>query len=313
MKVKLVETLFSKDTSDMLQELAKVQTNEKKILEANESWTLSFFSYRMSRWFSINQCTDTNDERCLVSSQKNHYGFLKDINEMISGLTFMKTRLEKDNIQTRPWQKGIVMLNSGLCSLADYMTKTYRILSIPAGNLTTDPIENFFSRIRLQFSNPSASQFHQAIKRVTLTAGSSVPLSKGRNVTSEDSRSFISSEQILNASSQASAMSVSLEEPWFEFVDGDTLPVGVKENVNLWSSGLILKLVRDCDDCETFFRQFKSSPYCPLSPPPTMLKLLVSVEASLDHNWNQLRNRDNSLVLFRNFIVNHLQSSFETV
>lgn len=311
MRVKIVETLFSVGVSEMLQQMSHRLRLEKKDIAASEAETLSYFVWRIARWFSIHQCTDLNDERCLIQDTRGNQEFLSQITTMMRGLTFMRAHQDRDGTQSRPWQKGFIQLNTGAISLSDYMATGYGMRIFAAGNLTTDPLENHFSRTRQHVTNPSASQFNQVSKQILVTSSSAFKQSADRNATGESelNRSFVSSTQLLNPVPKSSASGSSLHPgSKFDFVTGERLSESRKSDVLFKSSAALAKLVQSCDHCLQFFKQFKSLPYYSVSPSPSMVTLMDSIAATVDHNINSLRNRPGSVKHFTDFIFERVIS-----
>ena len=196
MKVKNVEDLVS---SEMIKQLTDLQTKDEIFgtdSEAAETACLVKFLEMMGEWFHIMQCTDIESDFCLKPGSHNA-DVLENVAECFDK---MKIRNMSGKEERKRIQRGMIFLSNAAKGLLEHVKKESngQITSIALGNITSDTVENHFSRMRYRSPKLTAAGVSSVTRMVSLSGSSHLP--KNRSSTQPEHSAVVSASAILNIS-----------------------------------------------------------------------------------------------------------------
>ena len=168
MKVKNVEDLVAPEMLAQLRELRMTDETFGSDDDAADTSCLIKFLEMMAKWFHIMQCTDIGSDLCLKAGEKDVADILFEVSSC-----FDKMKVENMNgkVERKPIQRGMIMLSNAAKGLLEYVQKDSKgqITSIALGNITSDTIENHFSRMRYRSPKLTAAGISSVTKMISVS------------------------------------------------------------------------------------------------------------------------------------------------
>lgn len=256
MKVKNVELLISDGMIQQLDSLAELEANFGSDDDSVETRSLTRFLSLLNKWFAVMQCTEAASVNALDYNSTTVHHLLKDVAEMFGGMCV--STLKSGKVDRKPIQKGMIMLSNASQRLSEhvYMHSEGEISRIALGHITSDSIENHFSRMRFRSQNFSASEVPRINKMISMT--SSGRLSNSRNSTQAEQANILSSNEILASSgSHPRVFDVST----FVRPVGENSCPNADRDVRKWISKIHESLMGGCSTCGQFLNRRATHDY----------------------------------------------------
>lgn len=210
MRVFPTEVIFSHEVANAIVSASQKFGSPSEITHCQ---TMAAFLHIMADFRII--CTHTGRDQDLVFTPK-HYKLFDLVSSVFDGMKFIRSGKELKSQQLPKYPSGIKRLTACAKDLHDYMVLNHKSPGLPLGHLSTDFIENFFSRIKAGVGNPTPVQFPIRMQAVTLRSTEKIVSSK-QNAPVKDSTSYIPPQAILSSSKAApkpkTSFFVAVDEP----------------------------------------------------------------------------------------------------
>ena len=216
-------------------------------------------------------CSSGNSSHHLTES---HFTTFELVAHVFNSMKFFRAGKAH---QKPKYPSGITRFTKSTIHLFQFLEAKHGIESLPLGELSSDYIENFFSRIKSQSGNPTPAQVSTRMKAVTLKTTDPV-IPRNQNAQPKPSTSYITGKDIELIRPQSPPPN----EP--EFVESSSTTNTDHAIVFSISEELVTHFSQACPSCHQFF--LENYQY------PTSLKPLIRlIMNNIDINVMSLRNR----------------------
>ena len=257
MKVGTAKGVICRDVSCGLK-LASDDMEDDTIL------TTAWFIEIASKWFNI--MTSRNHvlalSLCKPEKHDETITFLRDVIHIFKNLQFMGRGKNKNKPVWKPIQTGVILSTTSMIHIQDLFLKQKNYKFLMTGRFTQDCLENLFSLVRAKQPIPTALQFKDNLKLISVSQYLKCKANSSYDV---DDRDNLLSVLTPEKKSQDTPVTITLPTDWDKNTDSSTLS-NAEQNCLYRIAGYIVDRVEQNDNvCSSCIESFGSRQRCDAS------------------------------------------------
>lgn len=284
MRVYPTEVLFSHELANALVPAAEDFGDEQTV---ELSKTMSAFLHMMANFRMIASHTESDPNLLFDHTQRHLFGIVRRV---FDTLTFSRNGKALTGPQKPKYPSGIRRFVDSTIGLFEYLELKKGTQSLALGQISSDFIENLFSRIKDQTGNPTPVQVSQRMQSVSLR--STAAASHTQNARPHKNTSYLDAKS-LGVGTRKPVTAFDLD---FHFEEDETFSLKPEHRAILWEikNTIVQKISGSCSECSSKFTSPKSLDAFDL--------LFIFAMNTVDKNINILKNKD-SEKYFRSWIT----------